>query len=142
MIGAMGMLRAIELGVLPSVTRDPPGPFDVGWPETASLRPPEVDIGNIDAGEEPLILLFAQGACAEHVGTVCLPWDDEMARPGREGALCRQIGEVWNKLPKDWRFACAVSGSNGRILATPALMGQIGALGGMERNTAEKAAAR
>ena len=129
MIGALGLLRGIEMGTVPSVTDEPPGPFDVQWPEPGAAHPEGWAPDTGEAGEYPLILLFARGASGEEVGSIVLPWTDDDEEPGAEAALCGKIAQVWARIDASWRFAAALSGGTGRVLATPAMMGQVAALG-------------
>ena len=130
MLGALALIRGLECRTLPSVDDTPPGNFAVQWKRSVAFDEVQSQIVCPSSLEHPLIILFACGSAAEECATICLPYKGIFDEPGEEMRVCRAVKSVWERLPTHWRFVCAISGKNARVLATPALVGQIGVLKG------------
>ena len=139
MVGALAMIRALEAHALPSVTDDPPGPFNIEW-EPPALADPELKrLTRSPPPPYPLVMIFASGPAAERCGTVCLPYDEAYETPGKEAQICETVIRTWQQLRAHWRFVAAVAGATGRVLATPALIGQRASLQGLRGDTDTRA---
>lgn len=138
MVGALTLIRGCECGMLPSVTDDPPGPFGVRWHDPMHIVHRQAPDGtsvevmeHLEAeaepapGHEPMLVVVMTGAEGEEFASICVEWEDRFAEPGEEAYTCDAVKAICSRLAEHWRFGCAVSGRDGRILVTQASLGHL-----------------
>lgn len=127
-LGTLALLRSAELATLPSPTDVPPGPFALEHSTPEHYDPHTGALTEAHPGAPPLILVFCAGPNAEAIRTVCVDADPRYAAPGEEGLVCDLVRSLWTELDTRWRFTAAIDAASARIVATPALIGQMATL--------------